>query len=326
MRDRLGQVQTAVAYRRAEGLLLHAQLGGREIPSASKGDSPVEITSGLVKALVGQQFPQWSQHLVALVEPGGWDNRTFRLGEDLLVRLPSQQRYVAQVEKEHRWLPVLGQRLPLRIPTPVALGAPGLGYPWPWSIYRWLDGEPASRNLASAESLARDLAAFLGILQGIDPTGGPPPGEHNFFRGGPLSTYDRETREAIRVLRGQMDTDACTRVWDAALAALWTGRALWVHGDIAATNLLLRNDRLVAVIDFGAIAVGDVACDLTVAWTLFTDASRRAFQSAMACDDATWARARGWALWKALILIAWGRGPASAVRDAKRVLDEVLAE
>jgi aminoglycoside phosphotransferase (APT) family kinase protein len=249
------------------------------------------------------------------------------LGKELLVRLPSQQAYVAQIEKEHRWLPVLATRLPLPIPTPVALGAPGLGYPWPWSIYRWLDGETVKPvDLAKAESLPHDLAAFLRALHGIEPADGPPPGEQNFFRGGPLSTYDRETREAIRVLQGRMDTETCARVWDAALASTWTGRARWLHGDVAASNLLLREDRLAAVIDFGSMAVGDVACDLTIAWTLFTDASRIAFREAMSCDDATWARARGWALWKALILIAWGRGPASAVNDASRVLREVLSE
>jgi aminoglycoside phosphotransferase (APT) family kinase protein len=188
-----------------------------------------------------------------------------------------------------------------------------------------LDGRPAtSSNVTSFESLARDLAFFLEALHGIDPTGGPPPGEHNFFRGGPLSTYEQETREAIHVLDGQVDTDSCSRVWDAALAATWSGPPRWVHGDVAAANLLLREDRLAAVIDFGAIGVGDVACDLTVAWTLFTGTSRSAFRTAMRCDDATWARARGWTLWKALILVAWGRGPASAISDARRVLRDVL--
>lgn len=291
------------------------------------GDCPVEITPELAEALVAQQFPQWSQQSVTPVEPGGWDNRTFRLGQELLVRLPSRRPYVAQVAKEHRWLPVLARTLPLPIPAPVALGAPGLGYPWPWSIYRWLDGQPAiSSSLTRSESLARDLAFFLEALHGIDPTGGPPPGEHNFFRGGPLSTYEQETREAIRCLHGQVDTDTCSRVWDAAAAATWTGQPQWVHGDVAAANLLLLDDRLAAVIDFGAIAVGDIACDLTVAWTLFTGPSRSAFRAAIRCDDATWARARGWALWKALILIAWGRGPASAVSEARRVLLDVLCD
>ncbi|HVJ15148.1 MAG TPA: aminoglycoside phosphotransferase family protein, partial [Polyangiaceae bacterium] len=281
----------------------------------------------LVAALVAQQFPEWSGQAVVPVEPGGWDNRTFRLGNELLVRLPSREAYVAQVEKEQRWLPLLAQKLPLPIPSPVALGAPGLGYPWPWSIYRWLDGESVrASDLATAKSLAHDLTAFLRALHELDPAEGPPPGEHNFFRGGPLSTYDGQTRDALRALGGRVDTDACARVWDAALAATWAGPVRWLHGDVAASNLLLRDHRLAAVIDFGSMAVGDMACDLTIAWTLFTGASRSAFRETMSCDGATWARARGWTLWKALILIAWDAGPASAVSDANRVLQEVLGD
>ncbi len=295
-------------------------------PSSSDA-CPVEITSTLVEALVANQFPEWSRRVSRLVEPGGWDNRTFRLGDDLLVRLPSHARYVAQVPKEHRWLPLLGRLLPLPIPVPVALGQPALGYPWPWSVYRWLDGEPArDGNLADGEAFANDLAAFLGALQAIDPTGGPPPGEHNFFRGDSLLTYDQDTRRAISVLTGHVDTAACTRVWEAALAATHTGPAAWLHGDVAPSNLLVREGRLAAVLDFGGIAVGDVACDLTITWTLFTGGSRSVFRDRIARDAATWARARGWALWKALILIAWKSGPPDAVAGAARVLDAVLGE
>src|SRR4051812_45347084 len=155
---------------------------------------PVEITAALVESLVASQFPDWSRLLVKLVEPGGWDNRTFRVGDDLLARLPSHGRYVAQVAEEEYWLPFLGHLLPLAIPVPVALGQPALGYPWPWSVYRWLGGEPASViKLVDAAAFAEDLAAFLRALQAIDPTGGPPPGEHNFFRGGSLLTYDQDT-------------------------------------------------------------------------------------------------------------------------------------
>jgi aminoglycoside phosphotransferase (APT) family kinase protein len=291
------------------------------------GECPVEISSELVAALVAQQFPRWSRRAVTAVHPGGWDNRTFRLGDDLVVRLPSHERYVAQVAKEQRWLPILARLLPAAIPAPVALGAAGLGYPWPWSVYRWLEGEPAAGSeLTDAEGLARDLATFLRALQGLDPASGPPPGQHNFFRGGPLSTYDQQTRDALRDLEGQVDTRACAHVWDTALAAASTDGARWLHGDVAASNLLVRDGRLVAVIDFGGLAVGDTACDLTIAWTLFSGASRSLFRSAIACDDATWARARGWALWKALILIAWGRGPALAVGDARHVLADLLAE
>ena len=295
-------------------------------PSTSD-DCPVKITSTLVESLVAEQFPDWSRRVVRIVQPGGWDNRTFRLGDDLLVRLPSHARYVAQVPKEQRWLPLLGRLLPLPIPVPVALGQPALGYPWPWSVYRWLEGKPASAvNLADAEAFAADLAAFLRALQAIDPTGGPLPGEHNFFRGDSLRTYDQDTRRALSVLTGIVDTPACARVWEAALAATPTGPAAWLHGDVAPSNLLIRDGRLSAVLDFGATAIGDVACDLTIAWTLFAEVPRRVFRDRMGHDDATWARARGWALWKALILLAWKGGPADAVADAGRVLDAVLGE
>jgi aminoglycoside phosphotransferase (APT) family kinase protein len=290
-------------------------------------DCPVEITSALVESLVADQFPEWSGRSIRMVQPGGWDNRTFRLGEELLVRLPSHARYVAQVAKEHRFLPLLERSLPIAVPVPVALGQPALGYPWQWSVYRWLEGEPASRaNIGDADAFAEDLAGFLRVLQGIDSAGGPAPGQHNFFRGGTLSTYDQETRRALSGLTGSVDTSACTRVWEAALATITTGPAEWLHGDVAASNLLVRAGKLAAVLDFGSMAVGDVACDLTIAWTLFDGSSRDVFRQRIARDEAMWARARGWALWKALILIAWRQGATDAVADAGRVLDAVLAE
>ena len=296
------------------------------VPSVGD-DCPVEIDSALVESLIAHQFPEWSGRPVKMVHPGGWDNRSFRLGDELLVRLPSHARYVAQVGKEHRFLPFLARWLPMAVPVPVALGKPALGYPWPWSVDGWLEGEPASgANVGDAEAFAEELAGFLRALQAIDATGGPAPGEHNFFRGGPLLTYDQETRRAISALRGRVDTASCTRVWEAALAATTTEPAEWLHGDVAASNLLVRARRLAAVLDFGSMAVGDIACDLTIAWTLFDGTSREVFRQRIARDHATWARARGWALWKALILIAWRGGPTEAIADAERVLDAVLAE
>jgi aminoglycoside phosphotransferase (APT) family kinase protein len=286
----------------------------------------VEVTCELVAALIGQQFPQWSAQVVERVTPGGWDNHTFRLGDSLLVRLPSAQRYVAQVQKEHRWLPVLAKELPLPIPVPLALGQPGLGYEWPWSVYRWLQGEPAtSTNVASMDELAIDLASFLRALQRIDATDGPPPGEHNFFRGGSLATYDQQTRAAVAALEGELDSAALLRIWESALDATCSGLISFMHGDIAASNLLVHGGRLAAVIDFGSMGVGDVACDLTIAWTFFTGSARQSFLSGVTTDESTWRRAQGWALWKALILLAWRHGPQEAVADARRVLGEVLA-
>ena len=287
-----------------------------------------DITISLVSQLVAAQFPQWADLPIKPVEFDGWDNRTFRLGEDMSVRLPSAEWYTQQVEKEHRWLPRLAPLLPLLIPVPLAMGVPAYGYPWHWSIYRWLEGERATIEcIADLRQFATTLAQFLTALQRIDPAGGPLPGKHNFFRGGPLTIYDIETRNAIAALDGKMDTDAATEVWEAAVKATWHDPPVWLHGDVSAGNLLVKEGRLSAVIDFGCSGVGDPACDLTIAWTLFSAESRQAFCSALPVDSATWARGRGWALWKALITLAGhiNTDPLEAVK-ARHVIDEVLAD
>ena len=213
----------------------------------------MEIDAGLVARLVGSQFPQWSGLTITAAAPNGWDNRTFRLGGDLLVRLPSGQSYAAQVRKEQRWLPVLAPQLPLAIPVPVAMGEPEESYPWNWSVYRWLDGMPASiAVIDDLTQLAVTLAHFLVCLQRIDATDGPAPGPHNFFRGGPLQTYDAETRKALADVRRLIDAELATAVWEAGLEATWQGIPVWVHGDVAAGNLLVRDGRLAAMIDFGS--------------------------------------------------------------------------
>jgi aminoglycoside phosphotransferase (APT) family kinase protein len=288
----------------------------------------VRIDAALVRRLIAAQFPPWADLPVRPVEAGGWDNRTFRLGPRMTARLPSAEPYALQVEKEHRWLPKLAPLLPLPIPVPLAKGAPAGGYPWQWSVYRWLEGEPASvGGIADLRRFATDLAEFLNALRRSDPTGGPPPGRHNFFRGGPLTVYDAETRQAIAALEGRVDTGAASAVWQAALGAKWDGSPVWFHGDVAAGNLLVEDGRLGAVIDFGTSGVGDPACDLAIAWTLFGGESRDAFRAAMGLDDATWARGRGWTLWKALITLAEhiDTDPSQAA-GARRVIDEVLAD
>jgi len=286
------------------------------------------IDAVLVRRLVSTQFPQWANLPIKPVTFGGWDNRTFHLGEHMTVRLPSAAAYSLQVEKEHRWLPRLAPLLPLPIPVPLAMGTPADDYPWHWSVYRWIEGETAAiERIADLRQFAIVLARFLSALYRIDPAGGPPPGRHNFFRGGPLTVYDGETRQAIAALDGKIDTDAASAVWEAALAAAWHGSPVWFHGDVAAGNLLVRDGRLSAVIDFGTSGVGDPSCDLAIAWTLLEGESRGAFRAALGLDDATWARGRGWTLWKALITLAQHHdtNPSEAGR-ARRVIDEVLAD
>jgi aminoglycoside phosphotransferase (APT) family kinase protein len=278
-----------------------------------------EITAEVAARLVAGQFPQWADLPVAPVGLNGWDNTTFRLGHKLCVRLPSADGYVAQVDKEHRWLPVLARHLPLPIPEPVAKGRPGDGFPRPWSIYRWIEGEPAcAGRIADLTLFAADLAGFLAALYAIDPSGGPPPGLHSAFRGGPLTTWDEQTRESIRLLADDIDAKAATTVWNTALTSTWGQAPRWVHGDVTASNLLVAGGALHAVIDFGCAAVGDPACDLVMAWTFFTSHSATVFRRGLPFDAATWARARGWALWKALVTIGGEKQEGDDAQAAAR--------
>jgi aminoglycoside phosphotransferase (APT) family kinase protein len=296
-----------------------------------------DITAEVAARLVAAQFPQWADLPVVPVAVDGWDNSTFRLGDELSVRLPSADRYVAQIEKEHRWLPILAPQLPLRIPEPVAMGEPGSGFPRPWSIYRWIEGEFASVDrIADLTEFAADVAGFLVALYAIDPGAGPAPGAHNFFRGGPIKTFDVQTRESIQRLADEIDDEGATEVWEAALASTWDRTHVWVHGDVTASNLLVADGRLRAVIDFGCAGVGDPACDLVMAWTFFADESGERFRNGLRLDDAAWVRGRGWALWKALITIVQaeerGTDPDAVARRmgwrsrAHEVIDGVIAD
>jgi aminoglycoside phosphotransferase (APT) family kinase protein len=287
-----------------------------------------DITPALVWRLLSEQFPEWAHLTVRRVDADGIDNTTFRLGDTMSVRMPTGEWYSKQVDKEQRWLPVLAPRLPQPIPVPLARGAPGCGYPWPWSVYQWLDGEPlASAPVADLAQLAADVADFLAALYAVDSAGGPGPGEHNFYRGGPLVVYDDETRAALDALRSQIDTAAAAGVWAAALRATWHGAPVWFHGDIAPGNLLVNRGRLSAVIDFGTSGVGDPSCDTAIAWTLLSGASRRVFMDKLPVDESTWARGRGWAIWKAMIVLvdALRSDPADA-DECKRVIGEIIAD
>jgi len=264
----------------------------------------IDITADLVRSLVREQFPQWGDLPVAAVPRQGWDNRTFRLGDQFSVRLPSAEGYVAGVEKEDRCLPVLAEHLPLPVPTPVATGKPAAGYPFPWSVRRWLPGDTVeSAGDIDRARLARDLGGFLVALRGAPAQHGPAAGRHSFFRGCPPSAYSDEVESALDRLAGVVDVAACQAVWASALTSAWQSPPTWFHGDVAVGNLLSTAGRLSAVIDFGTCGVGDPACDLVMAWTYFTGHERTIFREAIGLPDDAWRRARGWALWKALITL-----------------------
>ncbi|MGH2583996.1 MAG: aminoglycoside phosphotransferase family protein [Dehalococcoidia bacterium] len=289
----------------------------------------VETDASLVRRLLAAQFPQWADRPVEPVPSAGTDNAIYRLGENMAVRMPRIHWATGQVEKEQRWLPKLAPHLPLAIPVPIATGSPGEGYPWYWSVVPWMEGATWTIDrIDDLREAAADLARFITALQQIDPTGGPPAGPRNFFRGVPLAMRDAQTRAAIAASGDVVDADAMIAVWEAALAApAWDRPPVWVHGDLSRPgNLVVARGRLGAIIDFGCLGVGDPACELAAAWALFPGESRDVFRAALPFDEATWARGRGWAL-TAVGAIPYYRDTNPAiVAEARHIIGQVLAD
>lgn len=290
----------------------------------------LNISLSLVTDLIVEQFPQWAHLPISPVALSGWDNRTFRLGSEMSIRLPSASCYAAKVPIEHKWLPILTPHLSFRIPKPIAMGKPSQAYPFNWSIYQWIDGESANmRDLDEVQlkPIALQLAQFLNELYAIDSTGGPIPGPHNFYRGTSPLVYDAETRAAITQLKDSIDIEAVTVVWEEAISSQWAKKPVWFHGDFSAGNILLKDNQLVGVIDFGGMGVGDPACDLVIAWTFLQKESRNLFKSHVQIDADTWARARGWALWKALItMYRYNDKKNSEIDKQMRIIGTILEE
>ncbi|GAA1525456.1 aminoglycoside phosphotransferase family protein [Dactylosporangium maewongense] len=272
-----------------------------------------------MRRLVANQFPQWTDLPVAAVPRPGTDNAMYRLGDEFAVRLPRQASGAAQVERDAHWLPLLAPRLPLPIPEPLATGRPALGFPFPWTVGRWLPGDTVEAFTERRDAL--DLAAFVSALRAVDPAGAPAG-----YRGGSLARNDASVRDAIAQLDGELDPDAATAAWEKALAAApWDGPPTWSHGDLHAGNVLAAGGRVSAVIDFGCAGVGDPACDVMPAWTLLTAEHRDTFRDAVGADDAMWERARGWVLCMGLVALPYyrDRNPAFAA-IARRMLGEAL--
>jgi aminoglycoside phosphotransferase (APT) family kinase protein len=264
----------------------------------------IEIDLQVVRRLVAAQFPAWAGLSLERFSSYGTDNVLFRLGDQLYVRLPRLRAdivptwAVAQIHKEAQWLPLLSPHLPVQVPVPLAQGEPSDDYPYSWAVYRWLEGETPQRGTSE---LARDVAAFLAALQRIDTTGAPA----TISRARPLVAHDSATRAALSRLHEEIDVAVATVAWERALEVPnWQGMPVWVHGDALAGNLLLRDGRLSAVLDWGSLCAGDPACDLMIAWSLLTPV-RDEFRVAVEPDDATWDRARGWALSQAVIALPY---------------------
>ncbi len=253
----------------------------------------IDTSVALVQRLLAEQFPQWAGLPVRRVEEFGTDHHLYRLGDDLVARLPIIGWAVDQARSDERWLPRLAPHLPVALPVPLAVGEPGHGYPFPWAVVAWIPGSTPDEDTLRA-ALARDLAGFVRSLHGIDASDGPP--KTGTSRGTPLARLDdgvRRTLDAsprLRDLAGDV-----LAVWEDAVAApAYDGPPVWIHGDLMAGNLLVRDGRLSAVIDWGGLGTGDPAPDLCPAFWLFDGDSRAAYVAAVGHDDATLRRARGW--------------------------------
>jgi aminoglycoside phosphotransferase (APT) family kinase protein len=290
----------------------------------------VETDPPLVRRLLAAQFPQWADLTIEPVPSSGTDNALYRLGSDMVVRLPRHARTNGTLERERLWLPRLAPHLPLAVPLPLAEGVPAEGYPFIWSIYRWLDGQEATaERIADLREAAAELARFVAALQRIDPAGGPLPDGYNANRGVPLATRDAATRRSIATLTGRIDVEAATAAWEASLEAPeWQHRPVWIHGDLDSRNVLVQHGRLSAVIDWGCLGVGDPACDVAVVWKMLSANTRGIFREVLAVDDATWARSRGWALSQALMAEPYYTLETNPglVLEARCWLAEVLAD
>ena len=288
-----------------------------------------DIDLDLVRRLLDSQFPHWSDLSVEPFHSIGTSNAIFRLGTAMSVRLPRTPGATVGMEKEFMWLPRLSPHLPLAIPSPVAMGRPGEGYPWKWSIYEWLEGETAAPELmADVRRSAVDLGRFVADLHRIDPADGPRFGPHNFYKGAPLAVFDPAVRAAISDLGDRVDADAVTGAWDAALGSPpWEGPPVWFHGDLIPGNLLATRGRLSAVIDFGCLAVGDPAADMMTAWAYLPETGREAFRDEVGVDDATWDHGRGYALTFGLIALPYYETTNPGfVEVARRAVAAVLAD
>jgi aminoglycoside phosphotransferase (APT) family kinase protein len=257
----------------------------------------LELREELVRSLLTEQFPEWAELSLRRIEPSGTDNAVFRLGDELSVRLPRREGPTAPGSRELDWLPWLAPQVPVEVPLPVAQGRPGAGYPWFWEVHTWVEGETKQVEEIDAIQAARDLAELVRALQRIDPTDAP--------RGRGVALAERDS--AFRGWLEQFDGDPrVVPAWERALAAPpWGGPPVWHHGDLDCRNWLVRDGRITGVIDWGSTGVGDPACDVMVAWKLHSHAARDAFREALPTDDATWERARGWAVSQAVGAVSY---------------------
>lgn len=279
--------------------------------SGALHDDELPVDLALVRGLVDGQLPAYASLPLHRLAASGSDNALFRLGDDLLVRVPRQPGGSATIAKEVHWLPLVGPALPVPVPEVVAVGEPALGYPEHWSVVRWIEGSTPTGTASGAAgtALAADLAAVVTALRDTTvPDAALSDPALRLYRGEPLASRDPGTRASVaqcRAIAGlDLDLDLALAVWDAAVRLPGSSRVAeprWHHADLVAENLLVRDGRLAAVLDFGALSVGDPTVDLIVAWDVLDGPSRETFRGAVGVDDETWLLGRAWALCLALM-------------------------
>lgn len=287
----------------------------------------IDVDEALLHELLRAQFPQWADLPVAAVAEHGTDHALYRLGDELVARLPVIGWADGQAAFEAEWLPRLAPGLPVELSVPVAVGTPSERYPFAWSVNPWLPGQPLDLDRVATGVLAEDLGRFVRALQACDATGAGLFGS----RGQPLDEpgRDRATRESLAAADDLVDAAAALAVWEAGQAApAWDRPPAWFHGDLLPGNLLVRDGRLSAVLDWGPSGAGDPAVELAAAYTLFDDPADRArFVAEVAPDEATWLRARAWKVSLSAMGIPYYRDTVPAFAESGiRAIEAVLAE
>lgn len=268
-----------------------------------------EVAQELAQSLIDSQFPVWSHLPLRKIGSAGTDNSIYRLGKELAVRFPVSVSAAEQIAKEHSWLPKLSS-LTVAIPIVAGAGRPTNQFPLPWSVMNWINGkDAASDNISDWLKMAEDLGQFVRELRGQNTLGAPAAGKHNGYRGTALVNLDQVARNAMNALEDLFDKACLLKIWEQALGVEpLAGSPVWVHGDIHAANIIVRNGSLVGIIDFGLMGVGDPACDLAPGWSFLPTYARDRFREAANVDEATWQRGKGWGLYIGVIALSYYRG------------------
>lgn len=292
-------------------------MGYSDMPRAE-----VEPTGELVRSLLEQQWPLWDGQAVSVLT-NGWDNVLYRVGDSHLARMPRREMAVPLVVNEAKWLPTLANRLPLRIPVPVFNGAPGDGYPWPWNVVEWIDGESAAQSEYDPMGAAQALGSFLRALHTPAPVDAP----ENEFRGGPISAKTDAVRERAELVSELAPADQILTVWErVSSVAAFEGSPRWIHGDLHPHNVIVKDGRLVAIIDFGDVTAGDPATDLAAIWMLAPGHITTFRETYGSREPSIWARARAWALHLSLAYLTNSADNPTMSKIGRSTLRSVLAD